>query len=105
MNDLISKIDSKQNESTNTLEIKNSEGISYEESIEGNITINENNFPKLESNHCILGEKREDFNFGIKFNKNIKITEFKNKTEPKKNFDGIAFMKLLLEDVKDMVDS
>ena len=105
LNDIINKIDSKQNESSNTLEIKNSDIISYEESFEVNNNINENNFPKLESSHCILNEKTEDFNFGIKFNKNIEITGFKNNTETKKSFDGIAFMKLLLEDIKDMIDN
>ena len=105
LNDIINKIDSKQNESSNTLEIKNSDIISYEESFEVNNNINENNFPKLESSHCILNEKTEDFNFGIKFNKNIEITGFKNKTETKKSFDGIAFMKLLLEDIKDIIDN
>ena len=102
LSDIMNKIDTKQNESSKTLDIKNSEEISIEEEIGTNINIKESNFPKLESTHCILLEKTEDFNFGIKFNKKIEITGIKNKISPKKNFDGIAFMKLLMDDLKDI---
>ena len=44
--------------------------------------------------------KNDDFKFGIEFNKNIEITAVKTKNVVKKNYDGFAFIKLLLEDLK-----
>jgi hypothetical protein len=98
LEDLVNKLETKQNEQTNTISSKNIEDLSTEEV---NFNIDETRFPKLKSSHCILGEKNNDFNFGIKFNKNIEINLKKNKAT-KKNYDGLAFMKLLIEDLKDI---
>ena len=101
LDDILIKIDIKQNETINTIDNKNNEDSKKEENEENNI-INEKHFPILESTHCILKEKTEEFDFGIKFNKNIEITGFKSKIYSKKNYDGIAFIKTLLEDLKEI---
>ena len=99
LEDIINKVEKKQNEGVNNIDAKNMEN---EEQIEEKSGINETHFPKLESNHCILEEKTADFNFDIKFNKNIEIKPLKNKIEAKKSYDGIVFIKLLLEDLKEI---
>ena len=100
LEDIIQKIEIKQNEGVNTIDTKNNEDLKNEEQKKEITEINEANFPKLESNHSILTEKTQDFNFGIKFNKNIEIKGAKTKMVTKKSYDGIEFIKLLLEDLK-----
>jgi hypothetical protein len=67
LKNIIQKIETKQNEAFNTIDTKNNDDLKNEEQKKEKSEINENNFPKLESSHCILGEKTQDFNFGIKF--------------------------------------
>ena len=100
LKNIIQKIETKQNEAFNTIDTKNNDDLKNEEQKREKSEINENNFPKLESSHCILGEKTQDFNFGIKFSKDIEIKGTKNKVLTKKSYDGIEFIKLLLEDLK-----
>ena len=100
LEEIMDVIDKKLNEATNTIETKNNDDIKNEDEIPKNNNINETNFPLFESNHCILLEKTDDFKFGIEFNKNIEITAVKTKNVVKKNYDGFAFIKLLLEDLK-----
>ena len=100
LKNIIQKIETKQNEAFNTIDTKNNDDLKNEEQKREKSEINENNFPKLETSHCILGEKTQDFNFGIKFNKDIEIKGTKNKVLTKKSYDGIEFIKLLLEDLK-----
>ena len=102
LDDIMIKIEYKQNEAVNTLDNHNNEEDKTVEDKEGNNNINEKHFPKLESNHCLLREKAEDFNFGFKFDKNIEIKALKSKIIPKKSYDGIAFMKMLLEDLREI---
>ena len=100
LEDIIQKIEIKQNEGVNTIDTKNNEDFKNEEPKKEITEINEANFPKLDSNHSILTEKTQDFNFGIKFNKNIEIKGAKTKMVTKKSYDGIEFIKLFLEDLK-----
>ena len=99
LEDIINKIENKQNEKANTIDYKNDEDLSTDEI---NIIVDEKRFPKLQSSHCILSEKNEDFHFGIKFNKNIEINVKKKNNATKKNYDGVAFIKLLIEDLKEI---
>lgn len=102
LNDIMIIIEEKQNEPVNTIDTKNYDDLKNGQDKADNSNINENHFPKLESTHCLLKEKTEDFNFGFKFNKKIEINALKSKILPKKNYDGIVFMKLLLEDFREM---
>ena len=99
LEDIINKIENKQNEKAHTIDYKNIEDLSTDEI---NIIVDERRFPKLQSSHCILAEKNEDFHFGIKFNKNIEINVKKKNISTKKNYDGFAFIKLLIEDLKEI---
>ena len=100
LDEIMIVIDIKQKEGISTNDAKNVEDSKKEDDLSENSYVNETDFPKLPSSHCILRENTEDFNLGIKFDKNIEITGLKRKSTIRKNYDGIAFMKILQEDFK-----
>ena len=100
LDEIMIVIDIKQKEGISTNDAKNVEDSKKEDDLSENSYVNETDFPKLPSSHCILRENTEDFNLGIKFDKNIEITGLKRKSTIRKNYDGIAFMKILQEEFK-----
>ena len=85
----------------------NINNVDNDENISMNRLLTEGNFPKLESNHCILKEKSNDFNFGIYFRKSQDIKSLQIKSHSKKgkhtsinSCDSIVLLRRLQDDIK-----
>ena len=108
LDEIINKIYNAKSEMT-TIEKNdnNINNVDNDEDISMNRLLTEGNFPKLESNHCILKEKSNDFNFGIDFRKSQDIKSLQIKSHSKKgkhtsinSCDSIVLLRRLQDDIK-----
>ena len=105
LDEIINKINDKGDKATNDNYDDNDE----DEQISMNILLTENNFPKLESNHCILREKTNEFNFGIDFIKIKDLENIKRKNNEKKgrknnsvtSCNSIVLLRRLQDDLRE----
>ena len=105
LDEIINKINDKGDKATNDNYDDNDE----DEQISMNILLTENNFPKLESDHCILREKTNEFNFGIEFIKIKDLENIKRKNNEKKgrknnsvtSCNSIVLLRRLQDDLRE----
>ena len=80
-----------------------------DEQINVNLLLTNENFPKLESNHCILREKTNEFNFGINHINSKELGQIKKKATSKKgknnsinSYDSIVLLRRLQDDIREI---
>ena len=106
LDEIINKINNSKSE-TGTIEINANNDEEERSNI--NILLTESNFPKLECDHYILGEKASDLNHAINNNntidKNIKkkTNSKKGKNESINSHDSIILLRRLQDDIRDIV--
>ena len=104
LDEIIKKINNSQNKKESD---ENKDVNEDDEHINMNSLLTNDNFPKLESNHCILKEKTNEFNIGKEFIK--KLEEKKNEKNPNsknakniKSNESIKLLKKLKEDINEV---
>ncbi len=104
LDEIIKKINNSKGEA-GTIDIDDNND--EEDRINMNILFTDTNFPKLEFDHHILGEKGNDFNFVVITNNDAIEKKIKKKTNSKKgknesitSYDSIILLKRLQEDIR-----
>ena len=106
LDEIINKINNNNCKSEmNTIENNDDE----DENIKMNFVLTEDNFPKLMSDHCILIEKINEYNFGFQFQKkqkyvhtNIKANSKKGKISSINSGDSIVLLRRLQDDLREI---
>jgi len=107
LDEIINKINNNTKNEKATAD--NNDNNDDDEQININLLLTNDNFPKLESTHCILREKTNEFNFGTNFKNNKELEYIKKKSTSKKgknnsvnSCDSIVLLRRLQDDIREI---